>query len=281
MRRLGAHVSTAGGLHTACERAHEIGATAFALFTKNPRRLFQKPLQKHEIEAFDAARARYGFSPAHIVPHEGYLVNLGNPDEEKRHTSCRAFTEELQRCARLSLTLLNIHPGNRLEEKSEERCMEHIAACINTAIATVEGPTVALEITAGQGSSVGYRFEHLRYMIDLIEDKNRIGICYDTCHAFAAGYDIRTRTAFEHTMQQLDDHIGFSRLKAVHLNDSRGELGRRLDRHEPLGMGHIGWDGFAHFMRDPRFDEIPLILETPDHDAWPREIAHLSSLQEE
>ncbi len=277
MIRIGAHVSTAGGLEKACIRAKEIGATAFALFTKNPKSFFGSSLSKESIDAFVQARKKEKYPVSSIVPHEGYLVNLGNPDEDKREKSFRSFLDELHRCEQLGLGCLNIHPGSRLKEKAEERCMDHITAGINEGLRRSKKVKVLLEITAGQGTNVGYSFSHLRYMIDAIEDKDRIGVCYDTCHAFAAGYNIRTKNAFESTFEEFDRIIGLEYLSAIHLNDAKRELGSKIDRHETLGSGQIGWDGFRFFVQDSRFDEIPMILETPEPELWPEEIRLLYS----
>jgi len=222
--------------------------------------------------------AACGFSTDHVLAHDSYLINLGNPDPDKRRKSLDAFVDELKRCALLGLKYLNTHPGSHLREISEEACFKLIADSINRALAQTEGVTVVLENTAGQGSNVGYRFEHLAAIIDQVEDKGHVGVCIDTCHAFAAGYDLRTEAACERTFAELDDVVGFHRLRGMHLNDSKTEFAARRDRHHSLGEGHIPMDCFRFIMRDPRFDDMPLVLETIDEYLWPEEISLLRSL---
>ncbi len=276
---VGAHVSAAGGVDKAPLNARDIGATAFALFVKNQRQWKAKPFATETIDAFHANMAACGFSPDHVLVHDSYLINLGNPDSEKRQKSLDAFVDELQRCELLGLKYLNTHPGSHLREVSEEACFTLIADSINRALERTEGVTVVLENTAGQGSNVGYRFEHLAAIIDPVEDKSRMGVCIDTCHAFAAGYDLRTEAACEQTFAELDDVVGIDRLRGMHLNDSKTEFAARRDRHHSLGAGHIPMDCFRFIMRDPRFDDMPLVLETIDEDLWPEEIKLLESLR--
>ena len=280
MKYFGAHVSASGGVENAPRNAHEIGATAFALFTKNQRQWVAKPLAASEISAFRTACEQYGYSAAQILPHDSYLINLGHPEHEALEKSRAAFLDEMQRCEQLGLDRLNFHPGSHLKQISEEESLNRIAESINLALDRTHGVTAVIENTAGQGSNLGFRFEHLRYLIDRIEDKSRVGVCIDTCHAFAAGYDLRTAEACEATFAEFDRVVGFQYLKGMHLNDAMKILGSRVDRHTPLGDGMIGIECFRYIARDPRFDNIPLILETPDEARWPEEIARLKAFAE-
>lgn len=279
MKRVGAHVSAQGGVENAPINASEIGAKAFGLFTKNQRQWRAKPLSKKSIDAFHKNMVRCGYSAEHVLPHDSYLINLGNPDADKREKSLSAFIDELDRCRQLGLRLLNTHPGNHMNIVSEETCLDLIADSINRALDKTEGVTVLLENTAGQGSSLGYRFEHLASLISKVEDQTRIGVCFDTCHAFGAGYDIRTKQSYRKTMKEFEREIGFQWLKGMHLNDAKIALGSRKDRHHHLGKGTIGIKAFKFIMQDSRFDEIPLILETEDDSLWPEEIKLLYSFQ--
>lgn len=280
MKYFGAHVSASGGVENAPRNAHEIGASAFALFTKNQRQWVAKPLAESEITAFRNACDRYGYTAAQILPHDSYLINLGHPDPEGLEKSREAFLDEMQRCERLGLDRLNFHPGSHLKQISEEESLDRIAESINRALDRTRGVTAVIENTAGQGSNLGFRFEHLRYLIDRVEDKSRVGVCIDTCHAFAAGYDLRTAEACEATFAEFDRVVGFPYLKGMHLNDAMKILGSRVDRHTPLGDGMIGIECFRYIARDPRFDNIPLILETPDEARWAEEIARLKAFAE-
>jgi deoxyribonuclease-4 len=277
MKYVGPHVSASGGVQNAPLNAHAIGAKAFGLFTKNQRQWHAKPLTPKEIEAFVKNCETCGYSPRHILPHDSYLINLGNPDPAKRALSREAFIDELQRCHQLGLLYLNIHPGSHLREISEEQCLEIIAAEINHALEKTAAVSVLLEITAGQGSNVGYRFEHIAAMIHAIEDKSRIGVCFDTCHAFAAGFDLRTVDTFNAAFRQFDTIVGLGFLKAMHLNDAKVTLGSKVDRHHSIGKGTLGLDPFRLIMNDQRFDDMPLILETIDESLWPEEIRLLYS----
>lgn len=280
MKYFGAHVSASGGVENAPRNAHEIGATAFALFTKNQRQWVAKPLAASEISAFRTACEQFGYSAAQILPHDSYLINLGHPEHEALEKSRAAFLDEMQRCEQLGLDRLNFHPGSHLKQISEEESLNRIAESINLALDRTHGVTAVIENTAGQGSNLGFHFEHLRYLIDRIEDKSRVGVCIDTCHAFAAGYDLRTAAACEATFAEFDRVVGFQYLKGMHLNDAMKILGSRVDRHTPLGDGMIGIECFRYIARDPRFDNIPLILETPDEARWPEEIARLKAFAE-
>lgn len=277
MKYFGAHVSASGGIENAVKNAQEIGATAFALFTKNQRQWSAPPLTDKQIATFVDACAAAGYSAAQILPHDSYLINLGHPDEDGLEKSRAAFFEEMERCEQLGLDRLNFHPGSHLKRISEEGSLERIAESINMALARTSGVTAVLENTAGQGSNLGYKFEHLAYIIERIEDKSRVGVCLDTCHTFAAGYDLRTREACDNTFAEFDRIIGFNYLRGIHLNDAMRPLGSHIDRHTPLGEGEIGWECFKYIASDPRFDNIPLILETPDEARWAEEIATLKS----
>ena len=272
---IGAHVSISGGLENAPVRARELGATGFALFTKNQRQWMAKPLTDREIDAFKAACQDTGFAPAAILPHDSYLINLGHPEADGLAKSREAFIDEMRRCEQLGLDRLNFHPGSHLQKISEEQSLDRIAESINLALAQTHGVTAVIENTAGQGSNLGYRFEQLRYIIDRVDDQSRVGICIDTCHAFAAGYDLRTAAACDRTFTQLDEIVGIRYLRGMHLNDAMKPLGSRIDRHAPLGDGEIGWECFHYIAHDARFSGIPLILETPDESRWPDEISLL------
>lgn len=280
MKFIGAHVSAAGGVENAPGNAAEIGANAFALFTKNQRQWRAKPLTEENISGFSHAMEEEGFDPGMVLPHDSYLINLGNPDPEKRKKSLDSFIHELERTELLQLKLLNFHPGSHLKENSEDDCLKLIAEGMNAAIEATEEAVLVIENTAGQGSAVGYSFEHLARLIELTEDKRRVGVCIDTCHAFAAGYDLRTREAYEETMGRFEEIVGFTWLKGMHLNDAKSKFASRVDRHASLGEGNIGWDGFRFMMEDPRLDDIPLILETTEPDRWPDEISRLREFAE-
>lgn len=275
MKYFGAHVSASGGVENAIKNAKNIGATAFALFTKNQRQWIAPALTDSQVERFKAMAIEAGYRAEHILPHDSYLINLGHPDEDGLEKSRESFFEEMARCERLGLDRLNFHPGSHLKRISEEGSLDRIAESINMALARTKGVTAVLENTAGQGSNLGFKFEHLAYIIERVEDKSRVGVCLDTCHTFAAGYDLRTREACDATFAEFDRVVGFKYLRGMHLNDAMRPLGSRIDRHSPLGEGEIGWECFRYIAQDPRFDNIPLILETPDEERWPEEIARL------
>ncbi len=279
MKFVGAHVSAAGGVENAPLNAHAIGARAFALFTKNQRRWDAKPLTAASIEAFKANCERYEFAPEQILPHDSYLINLGHPEVEALQRSRAAFIDELQRCQQLGLTLLNFHPGSHLKQLSESESLDRVAESINIALDATDGVTAVIENTAGQGSNLGYRFEHLAQIIDAVEDKSRVGVCLDTCHTFVAGYDLRGPAACQQTFAEFERIVGFEYLRGMHLNDAKVDFATRVDRHHSLGQGFIGWDCFEFIMRDPRFDGIPMVLETIDETIWPDEIRALYQLQ--
>ena len=281
MKYFGAHVSASGGVENAPRNARDIGASAFALFTKNQRQWAAPALTEAQIEAFRDACRECGYSAAQILPHDSYLINLGHPEAEGLAKSRESFFGEMARCEVLGLDRLNFHPGSHLKKIGEEERLRRVAESINMALDRTRGVTAVIENTAGQGSNLGYSFEHLAYMIDRVEDKSRVGVCIDTCHAFAAGYDLATAEACERTFDEFDRTVGFGFLRGMHLNDAMKPLGSRVDRHAPLGEGCIGLDAFRYIARDIRFDGIPLILETPDEARWPEEIALLKSFAEE
>lgn len=295
MKFVGAHVSASGGVENAPLNAMKIGAKAFALFTKNQRQWVAKPLTEDSIKAFKDNLAKSGILPKHVLPHDSYLINLGHPEADKLEKSRASFIEELKRCEQLGLDKLNFHPGSHLvkipkrdpqyEEKlmeAELQCLDVIAESMNLAIEATKGSNVKLVIenTAGQGSNLGYRFEHLAHLIEKVEDKSRVGVCLDTCHTFTAGYDLRTREAYEETMDAFGRIVGFEYLSGMHINDSKPPLGSRVDRHQSLGLGEIGWDAFRFIMNDPRMDDIPLVLETINEEIWAEEIEALYALTE-
>ena len=277
---IGAHTSAAGGVFNAPLNAMKINAKAFAFFTKNQRQWKAKDLDTVTIDLFKRNLEESGILPKHILPHDSYLINLGHPEIEKREKSHNAFVDEVQRCELLGLDRLNFHPGSFLKKISEEECLNFIAENINRTLDVTKGVTLVLENTAGQGSNLGWKFEHLAHIIERVEDKSRIGVCIDTCHMFTAGYDIRTREAYDISMAQFGNIVGFEYLKGMHLNDSKPDLGSHVDRHESIGKGKIGLDAFRFIMNDERMNDIPLILETIDDSIWDQEIALLYSLQE-
>ncbi len=274
---IGAHISAAGGVENAPKNAAEINATAFALFTKNQKQWFAPALSAASIEAFKEKCAELHFAAHAILPHDSYLINLGHPADEGLQKSRNSFTDEMKRCEILGLDRLNFHPGSHLREITESECLSKIAESINIALDKTKGVTAVIENTAGQGSNVGYRFEHLAEIIDKIEDKSRVGICIDTCHAFAAGYDLTTPVACEKTFSELDKTVGLKYLRGMHFNDAKKMLGSKVDRHETLGNGAIGIECFKWLVEQPFTDNIPLILETPEPEKWPKEIELLKS----
>ncbi len=278
---VGAHVSASGGVYNAVDNALEIGAKAFALFVKNQRQWSAKPLDEKTIAKFKEKLEASGIEPKHVLPHDSYLINLGHPEEEKWEKSKNAFLDEVHRCEQLGLVKLNFHPGSHLKKISEEECLDRIAEAMNWTLENSESVSLVIENTAGQGSNLGYKFEHLAYLIDKVKDKSRVGVCIDTCHMFTAGYDIRTKEAYEKTWAEFDEIVGFEYLQGMHINDSKPPLGSRVDRHHSLGKGEIGLDAFRFIMNDPRMDDIPLVLETIDESLWPEEIELLYSFIEE
>jgi deoxyribonuclease-4 len=281
MKRVGAHVSIAGGVENAPLNAREIGARAFAMFTRNQRQWHSAELTPGSIEAFRQNCIDAGFLPEHILPHDSYLINLGNPEPEKLEKSRKAFITEMERAEALGLSMLNFHPGSHLNLVGEKECLRLIAESVNISLEATRGVTAVIENTAGQGSNMGCRFEHLATIVDLVEDKTRIGVCLDTCHLFASGYDLRTPEAFDAMLAEFDSIVGLRYLRGMHLNDARQQLGSRVDRHACIGKGMIGIDAFAYIMRHPSLEEIPLILETPDAEGWAEEIKMLYGFSKE
>ena len=278
MKLIGAHVSASNGVSQAPINAHAIGADAFALFTRNPSRWTSKPISEKEAIAFKENCAKYGYTPDKILPHDSYLINLGAPEAEKLDKSREAFLDEMQRCEQLGLTMLNFHPGSHLNMMPVDDCLDLIAASINLTLEKTSGVKAVIENTAGQGSNLGFSFEQIAHIIDKVEDKSRVGVCIDSCHAFAAGYDLSTIDSYADTWRRFDEIVGFKYLSGMHLNDTKKGLASKVDRHETLGNGVLGADFFSFLMNDPRMDNIPLILETPDESIWAQEIAWLKSL---
>lgn len=276
---VGAHTSASGGVFNAVKNANAIGARAFALFTKNQRQWVAKALDTDTIDKFKHALEESGIEAKHVLPHDSYLINLGHPEVEKREKSLNAFIDEVERCELLGLDRLNFHPGSHLKKISEDECLDFIAENMNRTLDKTKGVSLVLENTAGQGSNLGWKFEHLAHIIDKVEDKSRVGVCLDTAHMFAAGYDIRTREAYDVSMAQFGNIVGFNYLKGMHLNDSKPDLGSHVDRHHSIGMGKIGADAFGFIMNDERMDDIPLILETIDETIWDKEIHMLYNMQ--
>lgn len=277
MKYLGAHVPTSGGVENAPLNAQAIGANAFALFTKNQRQWVSRPLTAESISLFRQRCDELGFAPEHILPHDSYLINLGHPEEEGLQKSRAAFLDEMQRCEQLGLKLLNFHPGSHLNKIPLETCLDRVAESINYALERTQSVTAVIENTAGQGSNVGFAFWQLRHIIDRVEDKSRVGVCLDTCHAFTAGYDLVGD--YDGVFREFDETVGFGYLRAIHLNDSKKALASRVDRHDNIGRGLMDITFFQRLMRDPRFDDMPIILETPEETLWAEEIRLLRSFE--
>jgi deoxyribonuclease IV len=277
MKFVGAHVSSSGGVENAPLNAKEIGAKAFALFVKNQKQWFAKPLTTENIDGFKKNCSDHGFDMDYVLPHDSYLINLGSPDPEGLQKSRNSFLTEIKRCEQLGIKLLNFHPGSHLKRLTEDECLDRIAESINIVLDKTTSVTALIENTAGQGTNVGYKFEHLAHIIDKVEDKSRVAVCMDTCHTFAAGYELTTEQGFKTTFEQFEKIVGFKYLKALHLNDSKKEFASRVDRHDSLGDGLMGMEPFRFIMNDTRFDDMPLILETPNPDRWADEIKMLYS----
>ena len=276
MKYIGAHVSASGGVENAPVNAAAIEANAFALFTKNQRQWVAAPLTAKSIKDFKSRCEANAILPEYILPHDSYLINLGHPEEEGLEKSRAAFLDEMERCEQLGLSLLNFHPGSHLSKISEEECLTRIAESINITLDKTKGVTAVIENTAGQGSNLGYKFEHLAYIINKVEDKSRVGVCLDTCHTFTAGYDFLTQ--YDQVFADFESIVGFNYLRGIHLNDSKKPLGSRVDRHDSIGKGLLNLDFFKRFMNDSRFDNIPIIMETPDETIWGEEIALLRAM---
>ncbi len=279
MKFIGAHVSASGGVFNAPINATKIGAKAFALFTKNQRQWDGKALTQEDIARFKEELAKAEILPKHVLPHDSYLINLGHPDVEQRAKSLNAFIDEVRRCELLGLDKLNFHPGSHLKQFSEEECLRTISDSMNEVLRQTQNVTLVVENTAGQGSNLGYKMEHLSFLMENSIDKERVGVCIDTCHLFTSGYDIRDEQSYKQTFEKFDTIVGFKYLKGMHLNDSKPDLGKRVDRHDSLGRGKLGLEPFRLIMNDTRFDDMPLVLETIDDSLWAQEIALLYSLE--
>ncbi len=279
MKYLGAHVSASGGVENAPVNANNIGARAFALFTKNQRQWFSNPLSKMSIKKFRENCDKFDYKPFQILPHDSYLINLGHPEKEPLEKSRTSFLDEMQRCEQLGLDRLNFHPGSHLKLISEEECLGRIAVSINIVLDKTKGVTAVIENTAGQGSNLGYTFEQIGFIINKVEDKSRVGVCIDTCHAFTSGYNLKTPEGFAETFSRFDNIVGFKYLRGIHINDSKKEFASRVDRHENIGKGFLGETVFRMLMNDDRFNNLPLILETPEESLWEEEIRKLYSLE--
>ncbi len=275
---IGAHISAAGGVENAPVNAHNIGAKAFAFFTKNQRQWKAAPLTEKSINLFKERCEELGFNMDYVLPHDSYLINLGHPEEEALTKSRNAFLDEMQRCEQLGINRLNFHPGSHLKKIEIDACLDRIAESINIALDQTKGVTAVIENTAGQGTNLGHTFEQIAHIIDKVEDKSRVGVCIDTAHTLAAGYEIRTEESFKKTFQSFEDIVGFKYLKGMHINDSKKELGTKVDRHDSIGIGVMGMTLFEMIMKDSRFDKMPLILETPDESIWAQEIENLYKL---
>lgn len=275
MKYIGAHVSASGGVENSPVNAHEIEANAFALFTKNQRQWVAKPLTNSSIELFKESCEKYNFKPEYILPHDSYLINLGHPEKEGLEKSRAAFLDEMQRCEQLGLKLLNFHPGSHLNKISLEDCLKRVAESINVTLEKTTGVTAVIENTAGQGSNVGNEFGQLKFIIDHVDDKSRVGVCLDTCHTYVAGYDLVNK--YNEVFDEFEREVGFTYLRGIHLNDTMKVLGSHSDRHASLGEGVLGIEFFKKLMNDPRFDNMPIVLETPDETKWKDEIALLRS----
>lgn len=273
---IGAHTSTAGGLYHALLHGQEIGATTVQIFTASQRRWANPPLDADAIEKFRDTLKSTGLQK--IMSHDSYLINMGSPREEVLEKSRKAFAEEIRRCLALGITYLNFHPGAALDEDPQQ-CLDLIVESLLLAEKELQNNdtlTLVLETTAGQGSNVGWQFEQLSYIIGKVKSRLPIGVCIDTCHIFAAGYDVRTTKTWEQTLDTFDAIIGKEYLVAFHLNDSLKGLGSRVDRHRPLGEGEIGIKCFEYLMQSPRTRHIPKYLETPGGmEVWEKEIALL------
>ena len=280
MKHIGPHVSASGGVENAPLNAMAVGASAFALFTKNQRQWFSAPLTGKSIDAFKANCENAGISADYILPHDSYLINLGQPETEALEKSRNSFLEEMKRCEQLGLKMLNFHPGSHLNKIPMEECLRRIAESINIVLDKTQGVTAVIENTAGQGSNVGFSFQHIASIIDKVEDKSRVGVCLDTCHTYSAGYDLKTAEGYVQTFREFDETIGANYLRAIHLNDTKKPFASRVDRHDSIGKGLLGIEFFQRFMKDPRFDNMPLILETPDDTLWAEEIVMLKDMAE-
>ena len=278
MYYIGPHVSIGGGVANAPRNAKALGATGFGMFVKNQRQWTAAPYAQADVDAFRRQLKADGYTSAQVMPHAGYLINLANPDEAAHAKSMASLLDELRRCMALGLDKLNFHPGSHLRLLTPQEACGRVARSINAALAETEGVTLVIENTAGSGGNLGSVFEELKAMIEGVDDKRRVGVCLDTMHTFAAGFDIRTRDGFLTTIDHFDRTVGLRYLRGLHLNDSKVALNSHVDRHESLGAGLLGIDVFKCIMRDPRFENMPLVLETPNEELWAQEIEQLTAM---
>jgi len=278
MYYIGPHVSIGGGVANAPKNAKALVATGFGMFVKNQRQWTAAPYTAADIEAFKKQMQADGYTAAQVLPHAGYLINLANPDEEAHAKSMGSLLDELKRCMALGLDKLNLHPGSHLRLITPQEACDRVARSINAALAETSGVTVVIENTAGSGGNLGSRFEEIKAMIDGVDDKARVGVCLDTMHSFAAGFDLRTRDGFLETMDHFDKTVGMKYLRGMHMNDSKVEFNSHKDRHESLGSGLLGIEVFKCIMKDKRFENMPLVLETPNEELWAQEIAQLMEM---
>ena len=276
--KLGAHMSVAGGFDKAIERGLSVGCDTIQIFSKSNNQWAAPPIADDLAELFKQAAKKSGIGP--IFAHSAYLINIGSPESKTYELSKQALKVELERAHRLGLDFLVLHPGAH-KETGEEECIQRIAKTAAWALERTAPSKVRLlyETAAGQGSCVGHRFEQLAKLLELTGHPDRTGICFDTCHVFAAGYDLRTKTAYEKTMQEFDRVVGLKKIQAFHLNDSKKELGCRVDRHEHIGKGQIGLEGFRCLMRDRRFAHLPMVLETPKDEEYTEDKMNLAVLR--
>lgn len=275
MKYLGAHIDNLPRVGEIPLMAKALGASAFAFCPVDPKLWRYPAYPDGEAARFSAECAECGYTPAQILPHASLLLNLCSPDARKLKLSRDSFTEQMRRVASLGLDRLNFHPGSHMRELEEEAALDLVAASINYALERTEGVTAVIENMAGQGSNLGYTFAQLARIIDGVADKSRVGVCIDTCHAFAAGYDMSTPEAYDAAWQEFADTVGFGYLRGMHINDSLKPLASRVDRHASIGKGELGSPFFGLLMADRRLDGIPLILETPDPSLWQMEIGWL------
>ena len=278
MPRLGAHMSIAGGVSQALVRGHSIGCEAIQIFTKNQRRWAEPEIPPEEIVAFKRLQAETGIHP--IVSHGSYLLNLGSPDDELWQRSVDSLIRELERCEALGVPYMNVHPGSHVGS-GEEAGLRRIAQGLDAVHSATPGYRVMtlLETTAGQGSNLGYTFGQLARIIEMVAHPKRMGVCLDTCHTFAAGYELRTREGYEATFDELEELIGLERLRVFHLNGSQGGLGSRVDRHTHINEGKLGLEAFRMLLNDPRFGDHPMLLETPKGKEMEEDVMNLAILR--
>jgi len=275
---IGPHVSIGGGVANAPRNAKALEATGFGMFVKNQRQWTAAPYAAEDVEAFKRQMAADGYTAAQVMPHAGYLINLANPDDAAHAKSMASLLDELRRCMALGLDKLNFHPGSHLRLITPQEACDRVARSINAALAETSGVTLVIENTAGSGGNLGSVFEEIRTIIDGVDDRRRVGVCLDTMHTFGAGFDIRTRDGFLKTMEHFDKTVGMGYLRGLHLNDSKVEFNSHKDRHESLGAGFLGIEVFRCIMTDARFENMPLVLETPNEDIWAQEIRQLMEM---